>query len=60
MKTFHKWGVIVALLLAAFISYGYGFSTGAFIFIALGVIFEGAFWFKIFGYSNQADAIKDT
>jgi len=48
MEILHKWVIIAALLFAAFTSYSYGFSEGVFIFIALGAVFELAFWFQIF------------
>jgi len=54
MKIFHKWAIIAALLFAALTSYSYGFSEGVFFFIALGAVFELAFWFKIFSKKQTA------
>ncbi len=53
MKITHKWIVLVTLLLAALISYAYGFSEGVAIFIVLGVIFELAFWIGAISKSHQ-------
>jgi len=53
MKIFHKWIILAVLLLAAFTSYGYGFSQGVGIFIVLGVILELAFWFGVFGKKHK-------
>ena len=47
MNNFHKWIMIILLLLASLISYGYGFSKGASIFIGLGVILELLFCFGV-------------
>jgi len=48
MKTFHKWVMLCALLLAAMISYSYGFAEGIIAFILIGIVFELTFWFKLF------------
>jgi len=48
MKTFYRWLVLAALLLAALISYGYGFSKDIIYLVALGLIFELAFWSGVF------------
>lgn len=45
MKIFHKWIVLITLLLAALMSYSVGFSQGIIFFIALGLVLEFAFWF---------------
>ncbi|UUO25753.1 hypothetical protein FGD67_17425 [Colwellia sp. M166] len=47
MNMFKKWLILALLLLAALVSYHYGFSQSMVIFIALGLIFEMIFWFKI-------------
>ncbi len=39
------WVLLVALLIGAVISYAMGFEAGVIILIALGVVFELAFWF---------------
>lgn len=48
MKKTHRWVTLTILLLAALVSYSYGFSTGPAIFIALGIILELTFWFRLF------------
>jgi hypothetical protein len=53
MKTFHKWIILCALLVAALASYSYGFSAEAFAFVGLGVAFELLFWFKVFSKSSE-------
>ncbi|ARD46393.1 hypothetical protein [Colwellia sp. PAMC 21821] len=54
MKVFHKWIILAALLFLALASYSYGFSNGVFAFVALGIIFELAFWLKIFGKTQRS------
>lgn len=58
MKVFHKWVIIAVLLFAALASYSYGFSEGVFIFVALGIVFELLFWFKIFGKKHSDNSIN--
>jgi len=48
MKVFHKWVILIAMLIAALISYSYGFSQSATVFIVLGVALELVFWFGVF------------
>ncbi|MBA6381355.1 MULTISPECIES: hypothetical protein [unclassified Colwellia] len=55
MKILHKWIILAGLLLAALISYGYGFSQGIAIFVALGVALELTFWFGVFGKKQQCN-----
>lgn len=44
MSSSVKWLVLLALLVGAGTSYGYGFSEGIWIFVVLGVLFELSFW----------------
>ena len=53
MKTLFK----LILLLAAVISYGYGFSQGVVILVVLGIALELTFWFGIFGKSTKTSSI---
>ena len=55
MKILHKWVILAGLLLAALISYGYGFSQGIVIFVVLGVALELTFWFGVFGKKQQCN-----
>ncbi|MFB1036184.1 MAG: hypothetical protein QMC38_12640 [Sinobacterium sp.] len=47
MSTITKWLILLALIFIAISFYSYGNSTGMFIFIILGFLFEGAFWLKL-------------
>jgi len=59
MKILYKWIILAGLLLAAFISYGYGFSQGAVIFVVLGGTLELTFWFGVFGKTQRNDKFED-
>lgn len=59
MKISHKWIIMAGLLLAAFISYGYGFSQGVVIFVVLGVTLEITFWFGVFGKTQRSEKLDD-
>jgi hypothetical protein len=48
LNSFTKWIILTVLILAAIACYSYGSSTGLFVFIVVGVIFELAFWFGVF------------
>ncbi|MCW8091859.1 hypothetical protein [Alteromonas sp. ASW11-130] len=48
MKSIYRYIFTFVLLLAAISSYSFGNQTGMFIFVALGFILEGAFWFGLF------------
>ncbi len=50
-----KWLVLAAILLAALVSYGYGFSHGLLLFIVLGMVLEMGFWLGIFGKKTSFD-----
>jgi hypothetical protein len=53
MNTLLRCLILTLLLFAALSFYSYGNSTGLFIFILLGLLFEGAFWFGIFGKKKR-------
>ena len=53
MKVLTKWIILISLLLAAFMSYQYGFSQGAAAFVILGVMLELTFWFGVFGKKKK-------
>lgn len=45
--------ILAALLVAAISAYSYGSATGVFVFIILGFVFEGLFWFGLFGKKSK-------
>jgi type IV secretory pathway TrbL component len=45
--------VLLVLIFIAISFYSYGNSTGMFIFIILGFLFEGAFWLKLFNRKKK-------
>ena len=53
MNTLLRWIILALLIFAALSFYSYGNATGLFIFILLGVVFEGAFWFGVFGKKKR-------
>mgnify|MGYP006075591621 FL=1 len=53
MNTITKWLVLLVLISTAIGFYSYGNSTGMFIFIILGFLFEGAFWLKLFNRKKK-------
>lgn len=48
MQTQYRWLIVFFCLIAALVSYGVGSSTGIFLFVILGFIFEMLFWFKLY------------
>lgn len=48
MKSFYRFLIIVALLVGAISSYSMGVESGIFLFVILGFVLEGAFWFGLF------------
>lgn len=53
MNSFTRWFILFALIVAAIASYSYGSSTGLFVFIIIGAIFELAFWFGVFSKKSN-------
>jgi Sec-independent protein secretion pathway component TatC len=47
MKKLNRWILVVVFLVAAIASYSAGSSTGVFVFVILGFLFECGFWFKL-------------
>jgi hypothetical protein len=45
--------ILALLIVAALAAYGYGSSTGLVIFIILGIVFEGLFWFGLLGKKKE-------
>ena len=52
MNTYIKWLILILLLVGASVSYGSGFSEGAWGFIILGALFELSFWFGLFSIKD--------
>lgn len=48
MNKIYRFVILAALIIAALSSYSYGSATGVFVFIILGFVFEGLFWFGLF------------
>ncbi|BFT29040.1 hypothetical protein D210916BOD24_02160 [Alteromonas sp. D210916BOD_24] len=48
MKTILRVLLVLSFLFIALTLYSHGNKTGMFVFIALGLLFEGAFWLHIF------------
>lgn len=55
MKQLYRGLVLAILLLIALSLYSYGHSTGVFIFIILGFLFEATFWLKLFKRKSKAN-----
>ncbi len=56
MKSLYRWLILLVLIFTAISFYSYGNATGAFIFIILGFLFEGAFWFKLFDRKRKSES----
>ncbi len=56
MTILTKWIILIILLVAAIISYSYGFSQGIILLIGLGFILESAFWLGVFS-KNKKDPL---
>jgi hypothetical protein len=50
----YRFLILAVLIIAALSSYSFGNSTGVFIFIILGFVFEGLFWFGLFRKSTKS------
>jgi len=54
MNKIYRFLILVALVIAALSSYSYGNSTGVFLFVILGFLFEGLFWLGLFRKSRKS------
>lgn len=54
MNKIIKFLILAVLAFAAISSYSYGNSTGMFVFIILGFIFEGLFWTGLIGKKHSS------
>ena len=50
----YRFLILAVLVIAAFSSYSYGNSTGVFVFIILGFVFEGLIWVGLFRKSPKS------
>lgn len=48
MKTLLRFVLAVVFLAIAIACYSRGFASGAFVFVLLGIVFEAAFWLRLF------------
>jgi len=55
MNKIYRFLILAALIFAALASYSYGNSTGIFVFVILGFIFEGLFWTGLFSNKRKHD-----
>ncbi|QUX96231.1 hypothetical protein C0J08_12870 [Marinomonas sp. CT5] len=53
MKGIYRIFIALVLIVAAIASYGMGIHSGVFLFIILGIVLEGAFWFGLFPIKRQ-------
>jgi mannose/fructose/N-acetylgalactosamine-specific phosphotransferase system component IID len=58
MSAIIKWIILLVLISIAISFYSYGNSTGMFIFIVLGVLFEAAFWLKLSNRKKKQIVVK--
>ena len=56
MKGIYRILIALALLVAAITSYSMGIQSGVFLFIILGLVLEGAFWFRLFSIKRRKEA----
>lgn len=49
----NRYWILLALISAAVVSYSVGFMVGLGVFVAVGVVFELAFWFQLFRQKNR-------
>lgn len=53
MNLFTRVALVVACFFAAIACYVFGVPAGGLVFILLGLVFEGLFWFGIFGKKKK-------
>jgi len=57
MTMLTKWIILITLLLAAIISYSYGFSQGVILLIGLGFALESVFWLGVFSKNKDDSSV---
>jgi hypothetical protein len=55
MKLLYRWILVFVFLVAALASYSAGSSTGVFLFVILGFLFECGFWVKLFPTKKKSN-----
>lgn len=55
MKAIYRIVIALVLLAAAIASYSKGIQSGVFLFIILGLVLEGAFWFGLFPIKRRKE-----
>jgi len=53
MSAIIRWGLTAICLFAAIGCYVFGAPAGGIVFLLLGAVFEGLFWFRIFGKKSK-------
>lgn len=56
MKGIYRILIALVLLIAAIVFYSMGIQPGVFLFIILGLVLEGAFWFGMFSAKRRNEA----
>ena len=56
MNAVYRVLIALVLLVAAIASYSMGIQSGVFLFIILGLVLEGAFWFGLFSTKRRNEA----
>jgi hypothetical protein len=56
MNKIYRFLILAVLIIAALSFYSYGSSTGVFVFVILGFVFEGLFWFGLFRKSPKSSS----
>jgi len=54
----YRFLILAVLIFAALSCYHYGSATGIFVFVILGFIFEGLFWFGLFSKKKASGQIQ--
>jgi type IV secretory pathway TrbL component len=54
MNTIYRFLILAVLIIAALSAYSYGSSTGVFLFVILGFVFEGLFWYGLFSKKSKS------
>jgi hypothetical protein len=60
MKTFLRFLLALVFLAIAIACYSRGFASGAFVFVLLGIVFEAAFWLRLFPMKRRKASLKES
>ena len=60
MKTFLRCllALVFLAIAIAIACYSRGFASGAFVFVLLGIVFEAAFWLRLFPIKRRSESAK--